>query len=332
MASHIPYTESELRDRSLDGSQSDLSRLLAENKNLAETTANVYASSWLDFREWCENEGREPLPADPETVVQFLDDRSDLAKNTLKNRVSAIGAIHEQCGYDNPTKNQTVGDKRRLISKRKEEEEDASIDLLSRLDRNPSEVLKGGAPMLQNHLASVFDSDRESREKSLRTWTDEFMKVKEASSANLTEKQKDLIPKMEWDIAVMRDRALLLFLASVPASRSHAVRANLEDVFVDEDDVLLGIRDKKGNPSYTARLVKQDEEELCPLQAICAWIVAGELSSGAVFRSFTTDGEVREERLAESSVNRIVNNAAKKAGLNEADWTPSRLKKTPDDS
>ena len=50
-------------------------------------TLRGYASQWKKFREWCEAEGWEPLPADPYVVARFLIHRHEdggLAARTMR--------------------------------------------------------------------------------------------------------------------------------------------------------------------------------------------------------------------------------------------------------
>lgn len=73
-------------------------------KRSADTAAR-YAKDWEHFTEWCEAALRNPLPADPGTIVDYLIELSDQGRrpSTLARRVAAIGAAHLDAGLVNPT-------------------------------------------------------------------------------------------------------------------------------------------------------------------------------------------------------------------------------------
>ena len=60
---------------------------------------------WNKFKEWCEEHGNSPLPAEPDTVVFYLLDqaRRGQKKSTLNNIRWAIDTIHQQQGLTAPT-------------------------------------------------------------------------------------------------------------------------------------------------------------------------------------------------------------------------------------
>lgn len=74
-------------------------------KSKADNTLKAYESDWLDFYDWCSNCAMRALPAEPETIVNYINDLADNAKaNTLARRLSAISENHKAAGYeeDNP--------------------------------------------------------------------------------------------------------------------------------------------------------------------------------------------------------------------------------------
>ena len=70
----------------------------------AENTIVAYRSDWRHFTGWCEQHGRESIPASPETVALYL---SDLARehkaSTVTRRAVAINQAHQAAGHESPT-------------------------------------------------------------------------------------------------------------------------------------------------------------------------------------------------------------------------------------
>ena len=67
-------------------------------------TLSAYAYDWADFEAWCLENGRQPLPADPdETVGPYLVSQLKLHKiTTVERRLAAIGWQHAQAGLVKP--------------------------------------------------------------------------------------------------------------------------------------------------------------------------------------------------------------------------------------
>ena len=83
---------------------------------------------WNKFKEWCEEHGNSPLPAESDTVVFYLSDqaRHGQKKSTLNNMRWAIDTIHQQQGLTAPTddpkaKRQIKGLFRTMVEQRPEQ-------------------------------------------------------------------------------------------------------------------------------------------------------------------------------------------------------------------
>lgn len=69
----------------------------------ASNTRRAYRADWADFSGWCRAEGREALPAAPESLVLYLTGRAQTHKTaTLTRRLSAISQAHQAAGYESP--------------------------------------------------------------------------------------------------------------------------------------------------------------------------------------------------------------------------------------
>jgi integrase len=73
----------------------------------AGSTLRAYEHDWKEFRGWCERNRLVPLPASPQAVILYS---TDLVKNerrslnTLSRRLAAISQMHQQAGFESPTR------------------------------------------------------------------------------------------------------------------------------------------------------------------------------------------------------------------------------------
>jgi len=70
----------------------------------ADSTRRAYASDWADFAAWCQAQGRESLPAGPETVALYVTGLAGERKvATIQRRIAAISQAHQFAGHESPT-------------------------------------------------------------------------------------------------------------------------------------------------------------------------------------------------------------------------------------
>ena len=78
----------------------------------AENTKKAYRVDWDDFVLWCGIHGRQPMPATPETLVEYLESLADAGAKvaTIKRRLSSISVAHQVRGYEhyNPARSAPV--------------------------------------------------------------------------------------------------------------------------------------------------------------------------------------------------------------------------------
>jgi len=76
---------------------------------LAPRTLAAYRSDWADFARWCATRRCRALPADPATIVAYIDDLATSRRvATVKRRLAAIRAAHLDAGHRAPTDPPTV--------------------------------------------------------------------------------------------------------------------------------------------------------------------------------------------------------------------------------
>ena len=77
----------------------------------AGSTLRAYAHDWKQFRAWCAQNRLVALPASPQTIILYS---TDLIKNhrkklnTLIRRLAAVSQLHQQAGFDSPTRDWAV--------------------------------------------------------------------------------------------------------------------------------------------------------------------------------------------------------------------------------
>jgi integrase len=84
---------------------SDLERAAAAVlRSRPAPTRRAYGKDWRAFRAWCRRRQVSSLPADPQTIADYLDEHAGvLAVSTLKRRLTAISQIHKAAGRASPT-------------------------------------------------------------------------------------------------------------------------------------------------------------------------------------------------------------------------------------
>ncbi|MEG6586052.1 site-specific integrase [Dendrosporobacter sp. 1207_IL3150] len=116
-------------------------------KSKAENTLRAYESDWLDFYDWCSHTGLQALPAEPETIVNYINDLADNAKaNTVSRRISAISENHKAGGFldNNPCRGGLVR------------------NALDAIKREKGTIQRGKSPLLLEDLEDIvpyFDTD-----------------------------------------------------------------------------------------------------------------------------------------------------------------------------
>jgi site-specific recombinase XerD len=82
----------------------------AAREALARNTQRAYAADSKAFADWCQAQGRSTLPAEPETVAQFLRTQADAGKAvaTVRRRAATISRMHHAAGLSNPCTHELV--------------------------------------------------------------------------------------------------------------------------------------------------------------------------------------------------------------------------------
>lgn len=75
----------------------------------AKNTRRAYGSAWGAFLEWCNEHGRVPLPAAPETVMLYVTELAGRGgDSTISVAMAAISYAHQLRGLESPVKSVSV--------------------------------------------------------------------------------------------------------------------------------------------------------------------------------------------------------------------------------
>lgn len=322
---------------------------LIDEESLAPSTARVYSAGWRDFRAWSSENGIDPLPARPEHVAEFLEDRENLSRSTLRNRISAIRHVHRMSGRDDPTSSDVVEKAWRRASNARRtasSDEKAHPDGLVQ-EWPPSQMLRDGLRLLPQYFETTASSPitggmrvrgeevtsvGELRDAKWEVWSDPLIDRTTPEAEQLTEEKRAIIPPLEYDLVSIRDRAMLLLIASGGARRSEVVGVDIHDVFAvphnDADTLLVGLRKGNGMPKRVLEIPQIDDDEYCTARAVAAWVLVSSPKNGPLFRSFNAHESLKQTRISPSTINLVIERRVEQSGLDDSgNWSPETLRK-----
>jgi site-specific recombinase XerD len=127
----------------------------------------------------------------------------------------------------------------------------------------------------------------------------------------------------------LRNRALLLLGFAGAFRRSELVALDVEHLGERTEGLEVLIASSKADQEGVGQVVailRVEESSYCPVQAVLDWLVAAEISSGAVFRSMHRGDTVGKARLTAQSVALIVKALAAKVGLEASRYAGHSLR------
>ncbi len=262
----------------------------------AASTRTAYAADWRRFCDWCQGRNAPALPANPALVAVYLSvlSRRGLAPPSVGRALAAVAHAHKRAGLVAPHR------------------------------------AEGGA-VVAEVLAGIRRSRLEPPDKKL------------AADA-------DVVMQLLWSIpgdslAALRDRALIAFGMALAARRSELVALDIADLAWEEKGLRVTIRRSKTDQEGAGAVVAVPEgRRLTPLAHLRAWLAAAGITEGAVFRPLWKGGGgqgpsdevageptklhrcVRDARLSDHAVARIVQARAAAAGLDPARYAGHSLR------
>lgn len=101
---HVPE-QIPLFDIGIDVARLRAAQDLLMQSSRARNTIRAYKHSWGIFLRWCDSAGRNPLPAEPDTIALFVVwsiEERHYRLETIRTNVSAIRAMHKDTRYPSP--------------------------------------------------------------------------------------------------------------------------------------------------------------------------------------------------------------------------------------
>jgi site-specific recombinase XerC len=129
-----------------------------------------------------------------------------------------------------------------------------------------------------------------------------------------------LLASLPLSLVGMRDRAMLLVGYAAALRPSELVSLDVSDLTVVDDGLAMSLM--RGRIVIPCGV----EPDLCPVLAWQDWVAAAGLTAGPAFRSIDRDGRLGLTRLGEKAITRMVQRAAKRAGLDESRYSALSLR------
>ncbi len=130
-------------------------------------------------------------------------------------------------------------------------------------------------------------------------------------------------------IADTRDRAILLVGFGGCFRRSELAGLTRRDVDFTATGMVITLRQSKTDQE--GRGIKKnipllENDELCPVRALRAWLTVAQIESGPIFRRVDRHSHVGNKRLGDHAIAVIVKQAAKRVGLDPARFSGHSLR------
>jgi site-specific recombinase XerD len=139
---------------------------------------------------------------------------------------------------------------------------------------------------------------------------------------------KEMVGEIPPTLQGLRDKALLLLGFSGALRRSELVGIDVEDLALCKEGLVVTIRKSKTDQYSHGRKVGVcfgDHEETCPVKAVTAWMRAGGIGDGPLFRAVKWN-KVQAGRLSDKAVARMVNRYGADIGLEASQFSGHSLR------
>jgi integrase len=142
----------------------------------------------------------------------------------------------------------------------------------------------------------------------------------------------DIVMQLLWSItgdaaAALRDRALIALGMALAARRSELVALDVADLAWEDKGLRVTIRRSKTDQEGQGAVVAVPEgRRLTPLLHLRVWLAFAGITEGAVFRPLWKGGRLRDARLSDHAVARIVQARAAAAGLDPSRYAGHSLR------
>jgi site-specific recombinase XerD len=139
---------------------------------------------------------------------------------------------------------------------------------------------------------------------------------------------KEMVGEIPPTLQGLRDKALLLLGFSGALRRSELVGIDVEDLALCKEGLVVTIRKSKTDQYSFGRKVGVcfgDHEDTCPVKAVTAWMKAGGIGDGPLFRPVRWS-KVQDPRLSDKAVARMVKRYGSDIGLEPSKFSGHSLR------
>lgn len=225
-------------------------------ESLAKNTRIAYQRDFNVFLAWCQIHNKQPLPASPETICDFISDQASgkysvydagtltdgekIKPTTISRRIAAIAYAHRANAFpQSPTDSNIVK------------------TVMKGIRRQERYRVKRCKPVTPKMLSSVVNS--------METET----------------------------LTGLRDKAMLLFGFACAMRSSEVVNLRVEDITKTEEGILVYFPfSKRDQEGLGATVAVKPGSFICPIKAIDEWLKASNIKSGYIFRRIFKNGQV----------------------------------------
>jgi integrase len=139
-----------------------------------------------------------------------------------------------------------------------------------------------------------------------------------------------MVEQLDTTLQGIRDRAILLVGFAGAFRRSELAGLTLDDVEFTNDGVMITLRQSKTDQegeAYIKGIPYGSTPATCPVRALRAWLDAGGITAGPLFRSVWKGGRrLRPTPLNDRAIAEVVKRAAQAAGYDPARFSGHSLR------
>jgi site-specific recombinase XerD len=136
-----------------------------------------------------------------------------------------------------------------------------------------------------------------------------------------------MVSKADTELKGFRDRAILLLGFAGAFRRSELIALDVADLEFCDGGLRVTIRKSKTDQEGLGATIAITRGAVaCPVDAVRAWIKAGAIVDGPLFRPVTRTGKISARRLSARAVAELVKCYARRAGLRAADFSGHSLR------
>ena len=257
----------------------DIAEENEKNLTRAKNTQVAYRKDWLDFEDFCKRYKVVSLPANYETVRNYLvylskGIKKDYKLNTIKRRIASIAYKHNQ--------NKISFDSRNPLIKKQ-------MDVIKRSLKGK---LEQTSPLLLNDLKKIIDIIDIEIDKN----TNKLINYRDKS-----------IILIGWFGAFRRSEIVNLKVENIDFNEMGM------SIKMDKSKT-----DQEGNLEAKGIEKSEDwQSTYCPVNSYKKWLQFSDIRSGKIFRQIDTSNRIYHDDLSDKSISLIINNWATKAMISD---------------